>query len=58
MGEKERIQRAQSGDDSDLAMLLRDNYAFLLKYIIKLTYKSSEAEDLAQETMAKAISNI
>lgn len=52
------IQTAKKGDRHSLALLLQKHYPFLIKYCIKLTMNKHTAEDLAQETMAKAIEKL
>lgn len=55
MKENEWIMLAKKGDNLALAHLFQDNYSFLVHYLMKLTYSFETAEDLAQETMAKAL---
>lgn len=43
----ERIKLAQQGDASALALLLREHYSFLYKYLIKVTMDPLLAEELA-----------
>ncbi|WP_379162977.1 RNA polymerase sigma factor SigY [Paenibacillus sp. sgz5001063] len=57
-GTHDRIIRAQQGDTSALAVLLRDHYAFLYKYLIKATMDPSLAEELAQDTMVRCMEKI
>ncbi|OKP86258.1 RNA polymerase sigma factor SigY [Paenibacillus helianthi] len=57
-GTHDRIIRAQQGDASALAVLLRDHYAFLYKYLIKVTMDPSLAEELAQDTMVRCMEKI
>lgn len=52
------IELAQGGDQSALAKLLHANYAFLVQYLIKITLQPPLAEDVAQETMIRAIEHI
>jgi RNA polymerase sigma-70 factor (ECF subfamily) len=56
--ELQLIKQAQKGDTSAMSELLQQNYAFLLKYLIKITLQSELAEDLAQDTMLKAMVRI
>ncbi len=58
LNEKEWVALAKKGDTHALAYLFQQNYSFLVHYLIKLTYSLEVAEDLAQETMAKAIEHI
>lgn len=55
---KERIQQAQQGDVSALALLLREHYTFLYKYLIKVTMDPFLAEELAQDTMVRCMEKI
>ncbi|ASA24153.1 RNA polymerase sigma factor SigY [Paenibacillus donghaensis] len=57
-GAEEKIRKAQQGDASALALLLRENYTFLYKYLIKVTLDPSLAEDLAQDTMVRCMEKI
>jgi RNA polymerase sigma-70 factor (ECF subfamily) len=56
--ERELVNQARKGDTAALAELLRQNYAFLVKYLIKVTLDPHAAEDTAQETMLKAVEKI
>ncbi len=56
--ESKLVQQAIRGDNRALAELLRQNYAFLHQYALKLTMDRSRAEDVAQETALKAIEHI
>ena len=58
LNEKEWVALAKKGDTQALAHLFQHNYSFLVHYLIKLTYSLEVAEDLAQETIAKAIEHI
>ena len=51
-------ERARGGNLSALAELLSDHYPFLVKYLIKITLHPQLAEDIAQETMLKALEKI
>lgn len=55
---KEEIQQAQQGDVSALALLLREHYTFLYKYLIKVTMNPLLAEELAQDTMVRCMEKI
>ncbi|WP_311520143.1 RNA polymerase sigma factor SigY [Paenibacillus albidus] len=55
---REKIRRAQQGDASALAVLLRDHYSFLYKYLIKATMDPLLAQELAQDTMVRAMEKI
>ncbi|MFC5648697.1 RNA polymerase sigma factor SigY [Paenibacillus solisilvae] len=52
------VKLAVRGDNHALATLLRDNYTVLYRYLLKITMNRSMAEDLAQETMLRAIERI
>lgn len=58
MEEREWVTAAKKGDEYALAQLFQQNYSFLVHYLIKLTYSLEQAEDLAQDTMAKAIEHV
>ncbi|WP_127582386.1 RNA polymerase sigma factor SigY [Paenibacillus koleovorans] len=52
------IRQAQRGDVRALAQLLREQYAILYQYLLKITLHPPTAEDLTQETMMKAVEKI
>jgi RNA polymerase sigma-70 factor, ECF subfamily len=54
----ELVKSAKKGDHLAFAMLFRENYPFLVKYLTKITMNPDIAEELAQETMAKCIQKI
>lgn len=56
--ERKLIQKAQKGNDEAFTMLFQQNYAFLYKYLIKLSLQPDLAEDLIQETMLKAYTHL
>ncbi|TCZ78763.1 RNA polymerase sigma factor SigY [Paenibacillus albiflavus] len=58
MEEQERINQAIRGNEQALAHLLHDHYAFLMKYLLKVTMNPALAEDLTQDTMLKCIEKI
>lgn len=58
MDDRQWIERAQKGDSDALARLLRQHYAFLLKYMTKITFQPALAEELTQETMLRCIEKI
>ena len=58
MEEKEWVAAAKRGDTQALAHLFQQNYSFLVHYLMKLRYSMELAEDLAQETMAKALEHL
>lgn len=53
-----RIARAVRGDADALAALLREHYPFVMNYLLKVTMNRPLAEDIAQETMIRAIESI
>lgn len=55
MDELERIRRAQDGDREALGALLAEHYPLVKGYLVKLTLDRDLAEELAQETMVRAI---
>lgn len=58
LDEKVLIEKAIQGDGQSLATLLRSNYSFLYKYVVKLTLQPILAEDITQETMLTCIEKI
>ncbi|MGF2615201.1 RNA polymerase sigma factor SigY [Rossellomorea vietnamensis] len=58
MEEKELIRKAKKGDHQAFAVLFKDNYPFLVKYLVKVTMNRDLAEELAQDTMAKCVEKI
>ncbi|OLS33600.1 RNA polymerase sigma factor SigY [Bacillus sp. MRMR6] len=52
------IKNAKEGDHLAFAMLFKENYPFLVKYLMKITMNPDTAEELAQETMAKCVQKI
>ncbi len=52
------IKKAVRGDSLALSELLRQHYAFLYQYTLKITMNKNRAEDITQETMLKAIEKI
>jgi RNA polymerase sigma-70 factor, ECF subfamily len=54
----ERIKKAQKGDHFSFASLFKENYPFLVKYLMKLTMNPDTAEELTQETMVKCVQKI
>ena len=58
MEERELIKRAKKGDHAAFALLFKENYPFLVKYLIKVTMNRHQAEELAQDTMAKCVEKI
>ena len=60
MGDQARkiIEQAQQGDARALALLLREHYSFLYKYLIKVTMDPLLAEDLVQDTMVRCMEKI
>ncbi|MCA1056518.1 RNA polymerase sigma factor SigY [Rossellomorea aquimaris] len=58
MEEKQLIKRAKKGDHEAFAILFKQHYPFLVKYLIKVTMNKDQAEELAQDTMAKIVEKI
>ena len=58
MEEKELIKKAKKGDHKAFAVLFKENYPFLVKYLVKVTMNRDLAEELAQDTMAKCVEKI
>lgn len=56
--EHELIHKATCGDNAALTLLLQQHYAFVYKYLLKITLNPHMAEDIAQETMVKCIEKI
>lgn len=54
MSEAELIRRARKKDKQAFAELFRIHYAFLFRYLLKLTLSREAAEDAAQDAMLKA----
>ena len=52
------IKSAKEGDHLAFACIFKENYPFLVKYLIKITMNPDIAEELAQDTMAKCIQKI
>jgi RNA polymerase sigma-70 factor, ECF subfamily len=58
MEERELIRRAKKGDHAAFAFLFKQHYPFLVKYLIKVTMNKDQAEELAQDTMARIVEKI
>ena len=58
MEEKELISYAKKGDHRSFAILFRDHYPILVKYLMKITMDPDIAEEFAQATMAKCVEKI
>ncbi|NMH69611.1 RNA polymerase sigma factor SigY [Bacillus sp. RO3] len=58
MEERKWIKKAKKGDHEAFAMLFREHYPFLVKYLMKVTMNRDQAEELAQDTMAKCVEKI
>ena len=56
--EHELIRQAMQGDNAALSLLLQQHFAFVYKYLLKITLDSHMSEDIAQETMVKCIEKI
>jgi len=48
MDEKELINSAKKGDHRSFAMLFRNHYPLLVKYLMKITMNPDIAEEIAQ----------
>lgn len=58
MEERELISSAKKGDHRAFAILFRDHYPVLVKYLMKITMNPDSAEEFAQATMAKCVEKI
>lgn len=58
MNEKELISSAKKGDHRSFAILFKENYPLLVKYLLKITMNPDLAEEFAQATMAKCVEKI
>ncbi len=58
MEESRWIKQAKKGDHEAFALLFNEHYPFLVKYLIKVTMDRDQAEELAQDTMAKCVEKI
>jgi RNA polymerase sigma-70 factor, ECF subfamily len=58
MDEKELITSAKKGDHRSFAVLFRNHYPLLVKYLMKITMNPDLSEELAQATMAKSVEKI
>ncbi|WP_201715375.1 RNA polymerase sigma factor SigY [Rossellomorea arthrocnemi] len=58
MEEKKWIKLAKKGNHEAFAILFREHYPFLVKYLIKVTMNRDLAEELAQDTMARCVEKI
>lgn len=56
--ERDLVDGAAGVNRATLTRLLYDNYDIVFRYLIKFTMSKSLAEDLAQETMVRAIEKI
>jgi len=56
--EAKLVKQAKKGNNSALAELLRQNYSYLYHYSLKVTMDKNRAEDVAQDTVVKAIEKI
>lgn len=52
------MTRARDGDEESLARLLKDNYAFVMKYVWKMCGDEQLAYDVTQDTLIKAVQKI
>lgn len=58
MEEKKWIKQAKKGNHEAFALLFKEHYPFLVKYLIKVTMNRDLAEEIAQDTMAKCVEKI
>ncbi len=58
MVRSDKNSRAGRITETELANLLREHYAFVFHYLLKITMDRPVAEDMAQETMIRAIERI
>jgi RNA polymerase sigma-70 factor (ECF subfamily) len=58
VNEEDQLLLRLRKDPQALAELLRQNYMFLYKYMLKVTMNRTLAEDLVQDTMVRAIEKI
>jgi RNA polymerase sigma-70 factor, ECF subfamily len=58
MDEKDLINNAKKGDHRSFAVLFRNHYPLLVKYLMKITMNPDIAEEIAQGTMAKCVEKI
>jgi RNA polymerase sigma-70 factor, ECF subfamily len=58
MEDKKWIKLAKKGNHEAFAILFREHYPFLVKYLIKVTMNRDLAEELAQDTMARCVEKI
>ncbi|MBN6887681.1 RNA polymerase sigma-70 factor, ECF subfamily [Cytobacillus horneckiae] len=58
MNEAKIIKKAKKGDHLAFASLFQQHYPILYKYLLKVTMNPDLSEELAQETMAKAIEKL
>ncbi|QWU15482.1 RNA polymerase sigma-70 factor, ECF subfamily [Paenibacillus sophorae] len=56
--ESQIIRKAQRGDRLALAQLLQHHYAFIYKYLLKLTMDPALAEDVTQDTIVRCMEKI
>ncbi|WP_226676947.1 RNA polymerase sigma factor SigY [Rossellomorea aquimaris] len=58
MEEKKWIKQAKKGNHEAFALLFKEHYPFLVKYLVKVTMNRDLAEEIAQDTMAKCVEKI
>lgn len=58
MREQNLIDRARRGDSVAMSQLMRDNYALVYGYLLKVTRDSETAKDVTQEAMTRALVSI
>ena len=52
------LERARRGDAAAMSQLMRDNYALVYGYLLKVTRDSEIAKDVTQEAMTRALVSI
>lgn len=58
MHEQVLIERARRGDSTAMSQLMRDNYALVFGYLLKVTRDEETAKDVTQEAMTRALVSI
>ncbi len=53
--EQQLIERARRGDSIAMSQLMRDNYALVYGYLLKVTRDQETAKDVTQEAMTRAL---
>jgi RNA polymerase sigma-70 factor (ECF subfamily) len=53
--EQQLIERARRGDSIAMSQLMRDNYALVYGYLLKVTRDQETAKDVTQEAMTRSL---